>query len=231
MAHPERGAALVEATVVLPVLLFLIFAIIEIGGLMRSYSGAASAVRVGGRSASLAGSDPLADQVILDDLARQAATMGKDAIELVVIWHATGPGDQVPAACLPATTTSANTASIGSTGQSPSGLGACNVYVQPGLTGGAFDMAAGTAAQPVEHYFGCSGSGDPEASHKLDCSWPATTRQVLTSPRGSTTPTATDFVGVYVRARHEYYTGILGTGITITDRSITLIEPQGYELS
>lgn len=231
MPHHERGAALVEATIVLPVLMFLLFAVIELGGLLRSYSGAASAVRVGGRSASLAGSDPMADQRILEAVARQAGTMDEDEIDLVVIWHAAGPGDPVPAACLTAQPAVPNTSSVGSKGTAPKGVGACNVYVQPDANGGAFDMVAGTAGQPSEHYFGCSGTNDPEAFHKLDCNWPATTRQVLTSPRGSSTPTSTDFVGVYVRARHRYYTGALGTGVTLTDSSITLIEPQGYELS
>jgi hypothetical protein len=223
----DRGASLVEATLVLPILIFLLFAIIEVGGSLRSYSGVASAVRLAGRSASLAGADPLADSMILAQLARQASTIDAGEIELVVIWHAAGPGDPVPPACLPASTTTPNTASVGDDG----GVGACNVYIQPDAAGGAFAMAQGTAAQAASYYFGCSGTSDPGAAHKLDCNWPAATRQVLTSPRGSATPTSTDFVGVYVRARHASYTGALGAAMTITDQSITQLEPQGYALS
>lgn len=227
----ERGAALVEATIVLPILFFLMFGIIEMGGLMRSYSGTASAVRSGGRAASLAGADPMADARILEEVARGLESVEGGEVLLVVIWHADGPGDPVPPACIPADLSTPNLATIGDDGVAPDGLDACNAYVKPAATGAAFAMARGTAQYPDDHYFGCSGPTDPDASQKLDCMWPATTRRVLTSPRGSTTPTSTDFVGVYVRVRHDYYTGALGSSVTITDKSITLIEPQGYELS
>lgn len=227
----DQGAALVEATFVLPILLFLLFAVIEVGGALKSYSGAASAVRLGGRAASLAAADPMADARVLAQVARQAATMGSGEIELVVVWHATGPGDSVPTACVPADLSTPNSSSVGSAGSPPDAMGACNVYIDPGAAGGAFAMANGEAVQPDTYYFGCSGPSDPDAGHKLDCNWPATDRNVLTSPRGSPTPTSTDFVGLHVRARHGYYTGFLGSGVTITDHSITLIEPQGYALS
>lgn len=231
MRAPERGAALVEATIVLPILLFLMFGIIEMGGLMRSYSGTASAVQRGGRTASLAGADPMADARILEEVDGALASIGDDEVLLVVIWHAAGPGDPVPPACLPADLSTPNTSTIGDDGVAPDGIGACNAYVKPGAAGGAFAMAQGTAGEPAAYYFGCAGPSDPDASHKVDCRWPGSTRQVLTSPRGSATPTSTDFVGVYVRARHDYYTGALGSSVTITDKSITLIEPQGYQLS
>lgn len=232
MGRGERGATVVEAAFVLPVLVFLLMSILELGGALKSYSGTASAVRSAGRTASLAGADPLADALVLEQVARRAGALDDGEIELVVIWQAEGVGDQVPPGCLPVATTP-NTTSVGDDGIEPDGVGACNVYIEPDRPGGAFAMAGGTATQPPEHYFGCSGVGDPEASHKVDCRWPATSRQVLTSPRGSTTPTSTDFVGVYIRARHHGYTGFLfgGDGLTITDRSITLIEPQGYALS
>jgi hypothetical protein len=202
-----------------------------VGGALKSYSGVASAVRQAGRSASLAGSDPMADAMILEQVARQAGTIDAGEIEVVVIWHASGPGDVVPPGCLTIGGSAPGASSVGAAGQGPDGLGACNVYVEPDAPDGAFAMATGTASQPAPHYFGCSGAADPAASHKLDCFWPGATRQVLTSPRGSVTPQSTDFVGVHIRARHRYYTGILGSGLTITDRSITLIEPQGYELA
>ncbi len=231
MQGHDRGAALVEAVFVVPVLIFLIFAIIEIGGVLKSYSGAASAVRLGGRSASLAASAPMADAQILAIVADQAATMGNEDIELVVVWHASGPGDLPPAGCLPSNTSTPNTATVGQAGSPAYGIGACNAYVAPSMAGGAFAMAKGTAQEPATYYFGCAGPDDPAASHKLDCNWPGSTRVVLTSPRGSSNPHSTDYVGLYVRARHGYYTGIVGTSVTITDQSITLIEPQGYDLS
>lgn len=231
MAAPERGATLVEAVFVVPILLFVLFAVVEVGGTLKSYSGTASAVRLAGRSASLAGADPMADGLILEQVAQQAATIGEGEIELVVIWQAAGPGDPVPPSCLPEDTSLPNTSSVGDDGVAPDGVGACNAYIEPDAPGGAFAMAQGTADQPQEHYFGCAGPSDPEAFHKVDCNWPSTSRQVLTSPRGSSTSISTDFVGVYIRILHAYYTGVLGESLTITDQSITLIEPQGYALS
>jgi hypothetical protein len=227
----DRGGALVEAALVIPILLFILCSIIEIGGALKSYSGTASAVRQAGRSASLAGSAPDADGLILQEVARRVAAIDDGEIELVVIWHADGPGDAVPPACLPPDTAPPNTSSVGVVGTAPDHAGACNAYIEPDAPGGAFAMAQGTAGQPVEHYFGCAGPADPAAYHKLDCNWPATSRNVLTSPRGSTDPTTTDFVGVYIRVRHASYTGVLGGGLTITDRSISLMEPQGYAVS
>lgn len=231
MTAPDRGATMVEAALVLPILIFLLLAIIEVGGTLKSYSGAASSVRSGSRAASVAGADRMADRQILEQMASLAGSLDAGEIELVVIWHAEGPGDPVPPDCLPPDTSSPNQASVGDAGSVPDGMGACNAYIQPGDEGGAFAMAQGTAPEPEEHYFGCVGPTDPEALHLLDCHWPATSRQVLTSPRGSLDPRSTDFVGVYMRVRHASYTGVLGAGITITDRSISLIEPQGYELS
>lgn len=231
MAARDRGAALVEATLVIPILMFVLFGIIEVGGAMKSYSGTASAVRQAGRSASLAGADPMADALVLAEVARRVAAIDDGEIELVVIWNAGGPGDAVPTACVPPEGAAPSSSSVGDLGSAPDGVGACNAYVEPDAHGGAFAMAQGTASLPPQHYFGCAGPTDPAAAHKLDCSWPATSREVLTSPRGSTEPTTTDFVGVYIRVRHASYTGILGGELTITDRSIALIEPQGYALT
>ncbi len=61
----DRGAVIVEAAFILPILFLLIFGMIEIGGALKSYSSAANAVRAGGRMASVAGNDAMADQLIL----------------------------------------------------------------------------------------------------------------------------------------------------------------------
>jgi hypothetical protein len=90
-------------------------------------------------------------------------------------------------------------------------------------------MVEEQAVQPATYYFGCEGLSDPAAAHKLDCSWPGKNRRVLTSPRGSATPHASDFLGVYIRVNHTYYTSMLGSTLTITDQGINLIEPEGYD--
>lgn len=226
----ERGAVIVEAALILPVFFLLVFGILEIGGVLKSYSSVANGVRAGGRMASVAGNDAMADQMILERLEREVAGVGNGEIEYVVVWHATGTGTQPPAECLRTVPAGPNTTSQGRTvTASP---GSCNIYFLPTAPGGAFDMAAGRAAQPPDYYFGCS-SATPagERSHKLDCFWPGKDRKVTNSPRGATPVQRPDFVGVYVRAEHTYYTGVLGTSLTITDAGINLIEPQGYALT
>jgi hypothetical protein len=227
----DRGAVTVEAVLVLPILLFVMFGIIEIGGSLKSYSATAGAVRSGGRIAAVAGADPMTDSLVLTRIAQELGT-DKALAELVVIWHATGPGDPVPAGCLPSAPLSSNLSSVGVTDGGTDAVGACNVYILPAATGAAFAMAGGTATHPADYYFGCQGSADPVAAQKLDCRWPGKNRRALTSPRTSTaTPRSTDFVGVYVRVLHSYYTTMFGSTLTITDQGINLIEPQGYDTS
>jgi Flp pilus assembly protein TadG len=227
----DRGAATIETAFVVPILFCVIFALIELAGALATYSATAGAVRAGGRVASVVGADPMADSAILTRVAQEAGT-GEGKVEVVVIWHASGPGTTVPAGCVPASPYTMNTSSVGVTDGGTDAVGACNVYILPSSPGGAFAMANGSATFPASYYFACQGSTDPQAAQKLDCKWPAKNRRALTRPRSSTsTPKSTDFVGVYVRVKHSYYTTMFGSTLTITDQSISLIEPQGYDVS
>ncbi len=224
-----RGAVIVEAALILPLFFLIIFGTIEIGGALKSYSSVANGVRAGGRMASVAGNDAMADQMILERLAQEAGGIGKGEIEYVVVWHANGTGTTPPGACLRTPPVVPNQTSQGRTvSGSP---GSCNIYFLPQATGGAFDMAKGLATRPATYYFGCGGLSDPLAAQKVDCFWPGQDRKVTSTPRGVTPAQTPDFVGVYVRANHTYYTGILGSTLTITDTGINLLEPQGYSLS
>ena len=72
-ARLDGGAVLVEAAVVLPLLFMLVFGVLEIGSALKAYSGAANAVRAGGRMASVAGNDADADRAILERMARESS--------------------------------------------------------------------------------------------------------------------------------------------------------------
>lgn len=221
-----------EAVIIIPLLFAMLFGIIEIGGALKSYSSASNAVRAGGRMASVAGNDALADQAIMARVAREAAGIGKGEIDYVIVWKATGPGQQPPAACIAAagSATSPNTVSAGVYDGGVGTAGACNVYIRPQAAGGAFDMALGKLANPPDYYFGCTGPSGPGAGHKLDCNWSAKNRKVVVSPRGTAAAFALkpDHLGVFIRASHEYYTGILGSTLTITDVGINLLEPDTF---
>lgn len=76
----------------------------------------------------------------------------------------------------------------------------CNVYVASDLTRPKSD-------------FGC------RSDRNLDRYWCPTSREV----RASGPP---DYIGVYVRARHDYVTGLFGEDVDLTDEIVMRIEPQ-----
>lgn len=217
----DRGSVVVEAAIVLPLLFSLVFGVLEVGGALKTYSGASNTIRAGGRAGSVAGNDAMADQYMLERMAQESAGINAGEIEMIIIWHAAGPGESVPAACVSAagSATTPNTTSVGQTGTK-----ACNVYIRPAAPGGAFAMATGDAAQPATFYFGCTGASDP---NKVDCNWSPRDRKVQISPRGSPV-LKPDYLGVYIRAKHSYITGVLGKTLTVTESGITLLEPDSY---
>lgn len=229
----EHGATLVETALIIPILFTLIFGIMETGSLLKSYTAASNLAGSGSRMGSVVGNNAMADQLILNRIAQDSQGLPAGEIEYIIFWKATGANDSPPAACRPTVApTVVNTASAGMAG--------CTRYDRPTATGGAFDMADPDlndgAAQPPAYYFGCTGTSgpslDPGMAHKVDCNWPAKDRKVTKNPRCPlcTTPTYSppDYIGVYIRAKHSTITGVLGDSFTITDKSIALIEPQGY---
>lgn len=195
----------------------MIFAIMEFGGVMMDYGGAANAVRSGVRSASTQGNDAKADAAILVAVGKQASNLTNASLERVVIWHASGPGDTPPAAC---------TTGTGVSDHGTDDVGACNVYVNPKAAGGAFSLARTNPSL----YFGC----DPAhpTSQQLDCNWPGQDRWVSMTPPGQTTPAgqkgSPDYIGIWVKVNHHFYTNLFGATKTITDQAILPLEPQDY---
>lgn len=224
----DAGASLVETAIAVPILLVLVLGFIELSGTLRAYAAAESAVRAAGRTGSVAANDPFADRVILERLRSDSRPLGADTIDYVVVWHAGGPGERVPAACRPASAEVPNTTSLGVDDGGVDAVGACNVYLRPGAPGGAFERLDLPVADLP---FGCSGPADPRSDEKLDCSWPAQNRRVVTTPRTVFGPSIpTDFLGVHVQFRHQHLVRLFGTSSTVTESTVNLIEPRGYAL-
>lgn len=219
----SRGAALVEVAIIFPLLFLLLFGIMEVGWLLKTYSSASQLVAIGARTGSVAGNVAMADQTILERLASELAGFDQGQIEFIVIWRADGPGDTVPPACRALGAGGVNLGSVGVDGL-------CNVYREPQTpTDGAFDKARGRGPNPdPAAYFGCETASEPG---RLDCMWNPGEREVAISPRvlpsgcGARSP---DYLGVYVQVRHRFLVGILGDTATITDQAITLLEPDTY---
>jgi len=112
-ARGDRGATLVEGALVTPLLLLLIFGIFEFGLAFRDYLTVANGARDGVRTASVAGTELDADFRTLQSIADASAALPDDAIEEIIIFKATGPGDTPAANCVP--------------------LGTCNRYVASDL--------------------------------------------------------------------------------------------------
>jgi Flp pilus assembly protein TadG len=94
----QRGVALVEAAIVTPLLLLLVFGIIEFGFLFKDSLTLANSSRAGARVGSAAGTDPLADWSILQ--AVKGASGSLTHVQAIVVFKATSANGAVPAGCL-----------------------------------------------------------------------------------------------------------------------------------
>lgn len=126
----ERGATLVEAALVTPLLFMLVFGVIEFGTAWFHRSAVEDMSAVGARAGSVAGNDAVADFSILQAVRRATADTG--AVTVVVVYRASAPGDPLPDACRTASVVNTTT------------VRGCNRYV-------AADLALGADR------FGCTG--------------------------------------------------------------------------
>jgi hypothetical protein len=112
----ERGAVAVEAALVTPILFLFVLGIIEMSLLMRDTVATTSAVRVGGRVASVSAgagpgvcqasaspppcapsSTPALAQAAADAIQRAGSAMPKDQIEYILVYRANPGGYPMPA--------------------------------------------------------------------------------------------------------------------------------------
>ncbi len=216
----ERGSTLVEAAFVMPIFLLLVFGVIEFAGVVMTQSGTSNGAQAGARMATVKGKEALADREILLRIDKETAGLPSGEIQQIVIWHATGPGESPPAACIAQ-------GSSGITNADPDAIGNCNVYNDPEAPGGAFDRAKDPQYQ---HYFGCPTTPDDGYnSQRLDCMWPAASRKDQQGLPGTAAQgKVPDYVGIYIRSKHDYYTGFFGKSVTIGKVSIGRIEPQEF---
>lgn len=96
----ERGAAIVEAALVTPVVFLLIFGVFQCALMSRSYLAVRSAATDGARSGAVAATSDFADSDVLMAVARAAVSLGDGDISRVVVFKADGPDTSVPPACL-----------------------------------------------------------------------------------------------------------------------------------
>ena len=183
-----------------PILFFLVFGIIEYGAAYGDKLGVSNSVTSGTRTASAGGSDGFADYQILQSVIKSSSAMTKGSVQWIVVFKATGV-DSVPTA-----TCRAGTPSYGANPAAtpPDYTGACNVYFPSDY------------ATPKDS-FGCN------LALTLDKYWCPSTRKTSQTVLSGGPP---DFIGVYMKAIHPYYTGFFGNAVTLTDQAIIQIEPR-----
>src|SRR5438876_643868 len=84
----DGGSAIVEAALIGPTFVYLMFGIVEFGRAFFAYQSAVSAVQAAGRGAQIANANALADYTILSDLINSGRGFDIGALRYIVVWHA-----------------------------------------------------------------------------------------------------------------------------------------------
>jgi len=114
-ASGERGAALVELAVVLPLLLLIAFGVVEYGSAWNRKLQMETAARAGARVGSSLGNTRLADYGLLQGVKSAINDIGLSNVDYVVVFKSTATDGARPAGtCASSTPTSVS--------------GSCNVY-------------------------------------------------------------------------------------------------------
>jgi len=218
----ERGAVLVEAAFVLPVLLLVVFGSLEYGLLFKDGLTGGNVVRAGGRVLSAQANATKADQAGIQAMLPAAAAFagGLSNVSRVVVYIATctNPDDYTtptttrcvgasPGLRRPAIKNVSEMTGIGSACASKSQLtgvdGRCNVYRQSDLTDvNANDPTLWGCGSHPDHYW-C-----PD-------------KRIVSQGAG------TDYIGVHIEYSHAWVTGLFGTKRNLTDDVVFRLEPQG----
>lgn len=142
----DRGAVIIEAALVTPVLLLLVVGVIEWGLAFRDHLALQSAVAGGARMAAVAGSTATADWQVLEAVERELVGVPMAQVRAVVVFKADGPGAAVPPECKVASQL------VGSTDDPLPG--ACNHYTAAELALEAMPESWGScdATSPVRSY-------------------------------------------------------------------------------
>jgi Flp pilus assembly protein TadG len=189
----ERGGSAVEAALVTPVVMAMIFGIIESGFVFKDYLAVGGAVRSGARVASAAPRNAAFAQKTADKVASTGGAMNLlDVQEMWVYKVGSTVGSATDKPCV-AGTVAANTPCTARTD-----FGDCSVCVK-------FTWDTGTNA-----FVPIVGGGGP--------TWASNTQNACTLG-------PPDRIGVYMKLRHNPFTGFVFQTIYISEASILTLEP------
>ncbi|MCP4085522.1 MAG: pilus assembly protein [Actinomycetia bacterium] len=123
-ASGDRGGTLVEAAMVTPVFLFVLFGVMEYGLAYRDNLTVANSTRDAARVATTGGNSADADYGILQQISDDMDVMGHDTIDLIVVFNAGGPSGSVKGE---------STTDLAACKSGTSVTGVCNVYTSSDL--------------------------------------------------------------------------------------------------
>lgn len=196
----ERGAILVEFAIIIPVLMGLICATVDLGYGWRASITVANSARSGARVGSSQGIATGADYAILTAVATSLGSVPVTEIDAIVVFKSASVTGGLPLTC-----------PLSATNRTNRGVaGVCNIYQQADVV----NVLANPATAQATYFSGlCTGT-------RIDKKWcPATRNNVQIGGSG------VDHVGVYVKINHGTSTKLFGSTIAIDDSAVMLIEP------
>jgi Flp pilus assembly protein TadG len=188
-----------EAALLTPLFFFILFGVLEFGGLFRDYLTLNNATASGARAAAIAGNAADADYTILQAIRKSSSALPTQNIRRIVVYRATNATTPVPSGCL----TVAATPPAGVSG----GSNPCNVY-----TGATLNVARSPAFTSCNQTLG-----------SLQYFWCPTTRKYAAKPDAGNGPP--DWLGIFIEIRHPWITGLFGQSITLRNTTVVKLEP------
>jgi len=214
----QRGASVVEAAIVLPTVVMLLFGMLELGLYFKDSLTLNEAVKDGAHTGALYAQDSGADYWILQKI-EHASLNG--TVQEVIVYDAADPNPanaaaQDPSAACLASATGVQVSYTDSGGilHNTGAIGSCNVYI---AANGDFnhvltDFTNGTFSNSTNWPGGSRLQNTTDIRYKGDSS------QAGPGP---------DIIGVWVKTTHNWTTGIVATKpTTITDQAVFRIEPR-----
>jgi hypothetical protein len=215
----QRGAAVVEAALVLPAIIALLFGMLEMGLYFKDSLTVSEVTKDGSHTGAEWAADPGADYYILQGIQHMSLN---GVVQEVIVYDAgaVNPGNQaaqnVPSGCL-GSSTGVQVGYYDSSGvQHLTGaIGSCNVYIG----------ANGDFNHPLSDF--------TSGTFSNAMNWPGASRlQNTTDTRylagnNQQAGNGPDFIGVWVKTTHQWMTGFVSTHpTTITDQAVFRIEPR-----
>ena len=189
LGERERGSVAVEAALLTPVFLLLIFALMEGSWIIFGDHAIRGSAAAGVRTASALANDPLADYAAVQSVKNGGVdTLGRGKLIRVVIYKANGYGDPPNLTCQGGTAVT----------------GVCNVY-------------DGTDLSKPDTAFGCSTTSSPPSPDRFWC--PTSRKTAVTGLQSppdyigvwvAVTPPVLEFGCIQSRPNHQRPIGVAG---------------------